>query len=87
VQGGSMYFQGDVLRNLRFGDLPRAVDTDILNRLQADGGRVYSSDRFNFVSVRRPDPTAHTWKVTDATMLTATGELMFYGDPVAHATL
>jgi hypothetical protein len=85
VQGGTMYFQGDLIRDLRFSDIPRAVDTDVLNRLNADGVGVYSSDRFNFVSVRAADPHSHTWKVTDATMLTPTGRLITFGDPRAHA--
>ena len=85
VQGGTMYFKGDLIRDLRFSDIPRAVDTDVLNRLNADGVGVYSSDRFNFVSVRAADPHSHTWKVTDATMLTPTGRLITYGDPRAHA--
>jgi hypothetical protein len=80
-----MYFQGDLIRDLRFSDIPRAVDTDVLNRLNADGVGVYSSDRFNFVSVRAADPHSHTWKVTDATMLTPTGRLITFGDPRAHA--
>ncbi|WP_395692952.1 glycosyltransferase [Nocardioides sp.] len=81
IQGGSMLFAGDVVRELRFGDLPRAVDSDILDRAIAAGVPIWSADRFNFVSVRGEDRTAHTWTVEDATFLTAAGRLAFYGDP------
>jgi hypothetical protein len=84
VQGGSMVIEGDLARRLRFADLPRAVDTDLLDRAMAAGVRIYSADRFNFVSVRGTDRTAHTWKVADSTFMTGTGRLVFYGDPRTH---
>lgn len=84
IQGGSMVFAGDVARELRFGDLPRAVDSDILDRSIEAGVKIWSADRFNYVSVRGDDRTAHTWTVADATFLTAAGRLAYYGDPRAH---
>ena len=84
IQGGSMLFEGDVVRRLRFGDLPRAVDSDILDRAIADGVNVWSADRFNYVSVRADDRTAHTWTVSDTTFLSGSGRLAFYGDPRPH---
>ena len=87
VQGGGMYFDGAVLRRYGFSDIPRAVDTDVLTRLRADDGRIYSSDRFNFVSARRADTSVHTWNVADAQMLTPSGDLAFYGNPRVHVTI
>jgi hypothetical protein len=84
IQGGSMLFEADVARSLRFGDLPRAVDSDILDRAIAEGVKIWSADRFNYVSVRGGDRTAHTWTVSDASFLTESGRLAFYGDPRAH---
>lgn len=85
VQGGSMLFEGDVVRELRFGDhLPRAVDTDILDRSAAAGVPIFSADRFGYVSVRGTDRMGHTWTVSDETFLTAAGRLEFFGDPRTH---
>ncbi len=84
VQGGSIVIEGDLGRRLRFGDLPRAVDSDLLDRAIEAGVKIYSADRFNFVSVRGLDRQAHTWQVTDATFMTGSGRLVFYGDPRAH---
>jgi hypothetical protein len=84
VQGGSMLFDADLLREVPFSDIPRAVDSDILDRSIAHGARVYSADRFNYVSVRGADRLAHTWTVADHTFMTATGQLQFYGDPREH---
>ena len=87
IQGGSMLFAGDVAREVRFSDIPRAVDSDILDRSMEQGVRVYSGDRYNYVSVRGDDRHSHTWTVTDSTFLTATGRLLFYGDPTTHVSL
>jgi glycosyl transferase family 2/glycosyl transferase family 1 len=84
VQGGSMLFKQEVVRELRFSDLPRGVDTDILDRALAAGIRTYSADRFNFASVRGGDRDTHTWKVDDNFFMTANGRLVFYGDPRTH---
>ena len=84
IQGGSMLLDGDLARTLRFGELPRAIDSDFLDRAAADGVKIYSADRFNFVSVRGTDRQAHTWQVTDTTFMTASGRLEFYGDPRTH---
>ena len=85
VQGGSMLMDGDLARQARFQDVPRAVDTTFLDKVGAQGVRVYSADRFNYVSVRRADPSSHTWPVSDLEIiLTRDARLCFYGDPSAH---
>ena len=77
----------DVARELRFSDIPRAVDTDLLNRAQAAGVSTYSSDRFNYVSIRGVDRHAHTWTVEDATFMNKASRVVFYGDPREHVDL
>jgi spore maturation protein CgeB len=85
VQGGTLLVRRETAARLRFEDLPRRVDTTFLEKVHADGGTVYSTDRFNFVSVRRPDPGSHTWTVPDEQLLAGQAELLFYGDPCGHA--
>jgi hypothetical protein len=87
VQGGSIVFRREVVRELRFADLPRGVDTDILDRALAAGIKTYSADRFNFASVRGADRDTHTWKVDDSFFMTANGRLVFYGDPRTHVDI
>ncbi len=84
IQGGSMLFEADVVRELGFSDIPRAVDSDILDRAIDASVPIWSADRFNFVSVRGEDRSTHTWTVEDTTFLTASGRLAFYGDPRSH---
>jgi hypothetical protein len=85
VQGGTIVVSRSLAQQLRFDDLPRRVDTTFLEKVTAAGGKVYSADRFNFVSVRRADAGGHTWKITEEQMLAGRANLLFYGEPYAHA--
>jgi hypothetical protein len=87
VQGGSMVFKADVAHGLRFADLPRGVDTDILDRAMAAGVRTYSADRFNFVSIRGVDRYEHTWTIEDSALMNRSGRVVFFGDPRSHVEL
>ncbi|MFK5583164.1 MULTISPECIES: glycosyltransferase [unclassified Serinicoccus] len=81
VQGGSIVTHRDVAEDLRFSDIPRAVDSDFLNRAMAAGVSTYSGDRYNFVSIRSHDRTGHTWQVDDAIFMSGSGRVVTYGDP------
>jgi spore maturation protein CgeB len=85
VQGGTIVARRSTAVRLRFDDLPRRVDTTFLGKVAAAGGRVYSADRFNFVSVRLADAGAHTWQITEEQMLAGRADLLFYGEPYTHA--
>ena len=81
VQGGSIVAKAEVAQDIRFSDIPRAVDSDFLNRAMAAGVQTYSGDRYNFVSIRGDDRLSHTWKVDDLVFLTGAGRVVTYGDP------
>ncbi len=85
VQGGTLVVRRATARELRFEDLPRRVDTTFLDKVRAGGGTVYSTDRFNFVSVRRADLNSHTWTISDKEILASKARLLFYGEPYTHA--
>ncbi|GAA5019017.1 glycosyltransferase [Terrabacter aeriphilus] len=87
VQGGTLLLERDLARRVRFADLPRRVDTTFLDAVRAEGGRVYSTDRFNFVSVRASTPDGHTWPISDVELLARRGVLAFHGDPTEHVTV
>lgn len=84
VQGGSIVADREIVQEFRFSELPRAVDTDFLNRVWVAGVKTYSSDRFNFISIRGSDRAKHTWKVADVEIMAGGGTVVFYGDPRAH---
>lgn len=87
VQGGTILTPRETAVRLRFEDLPRRVDTTFLDKVRAEGGLVYSADRFNFVSVRTASPGNHTWGVSDGELLSRMSDLVFYGDPREHVTV
>ena len=87
VQGGTLLLERALAARLRFEDVPSRVDTTFLEKVRAEGGRVYSSDRFNFVSVRAATPDGHTWPISDIELLARRGRLAFYGDPTEHVTV
>lgn len=84
VQGGTLLARTDLVRELRFEDLPRRVDTTFLEKVHRAGGTVYAADRFNFVSVRASDPGSHTWTISERELLSRSTALPFYGDPAGH---
>src|SRR5690606_22731957 len=53
-------------------------DTAFLKKLIKEGGRIYSTDRFNFVYRRSSRSHQHTWVVDDLA-LASTGDLRFMG--------
>lgn len=85
VQGGTLTVRRSTATELRFDDLPRRVDTTFLDKVRANGGAIYSTDRFNFVSIRRADANSHTWKITEKQLLSGRVRLLFYGEPYEHA--
>jgi hypothetical protein len=74
----------DVAHSLRFSDLPRGVDTDLLNRAFSSGVVTYSADRFNYISIRSADRHSHTWTIADTALMNRAGSIVFYGDPHDH---
>lgn len=87
VQGGTLLMPRDLAVRLPFEDLLRRVDTTFLEKVRRAGGRVYSADRFNFVSMRSASPEQHTWGIQDDEILTRSSRLLFYGDARDHATV
>jgi spore maturation protein CgeB len=84
VQGGTIMAPRSVMLEFPMENLPRRVDTTFLDKVRLHGGRVYSADRFNFVSMRSPSIDGHTWPISDEDLLVRKSSLEFYGDPREH---
>lgn len=87
VQGGTIMTARETALRVPFRDVPRAVDTTFLEAVRADGGRVYSADRFEFVSRRAASTDGHTWGISDLDLMSRMSRLAFYGDPTEHVTV
>lgn len=63
VSGATFFAPLDLFREYQFGPVNRGEDSDLLNRLLADGKKIYSSDRFNFILNRHI--RQHAWTVDE----------------------
>lgn len=88
VQGGTIVTERQTAAQLQFENLPRRVDTTFLEKVARDGGKVYSGDRFNYISRRSASPDGHTWPIQDRELLgKKMSQVVMYGDPVDHVTV
>lgn len=82
VMGPTMVGPRDTFESIRFAKRTTGEDTDFQTRLLERGGSIYSSDRFNFVQMRKKDQQ-HTWSINSTTLL-GSGQLHSFGLPDAH---
>ncbi len=87
VQGGTIMAPRSVMLDLPMENLPRRVDTTFLDKVRLNGGRIYSADRFNFVSMRSASSDGHTWSISDEDLLVRKSSLQFYGNPTEHVSV
>ena len=65
VAGPTLFAKRDVLARLPFRHLTLGEDGAFLGDARYAGCRIYSTDRFNYVMVRRHDRESHTWRIAD----------------------
>lgn len=65
LPGATMLMRRDFLTRYRFGRVRRAVDSDLRDRVVADGGQLYSTHRYNFVRVRHDSNTYRSYTNKD----------------------
>ena len=86
VQGATILAKADLLHAMPFEAVNAGEDTRLVRRCKAEGVRIYSSDRFNFVYMRGADANTHTWKAPDYKLL-RNAQFCFVGDPESHVML
>ncbi|MFI0422200.1 hypothetical protein [Spongiactinospora sp. 9N601] len=74
ITGGTLLARRTVLRGLGIADVAEGWDEVLMRQCRADNIRVFSSDRFGYVRVRREDPS-----------LLASARLVEYGPAIPHA--
>lgn len=65
VAGSTLTMKKEIFDNLKFPHLSRGEDTQFLIDCKNKGIKVYSTDRFNHVVIRRPDISSHSWQITE----------------------
>ncbi|WP_288833570.1 glycosyltransferase [uncultured Corynebacterium sp.] len=70
VAGATIFARASAIKKLKFRALERGEDTDLLKRAKTCGYSIFSTDRFNYVAVRKKDVgKSHTWKIQDNEVL------------------
>ncbi|WP_256212509.1 glycosyltransferase [Arthrobacter sp. yr096] len=84
VMGPTIMAHREVFEQHPFENRSRGEDTEFLRAVTNSGGRIYSSDRYNYYQYR--GGSGHTWTASDDELL-ASGEIQFWGNPAEHVTL
>ena len=66
VSGATLIFTKDIYNRVGVESRNIGEDTSFIEKCRLVGGKLYSSDRFNYVAVRRSDKSTHTWQIEDS---------------------
>lgn len=69
VSGDAMVMRRKVFEQTGFPSSRVGEDSKLLRDVTALGGKIYSSDYFNFVKVRNADLSKHTWKESEDALM------------------
>jgi glycosyltransferase involved in cell wall biosynthesis len=69
VTGATMVIRKNVLQQIRFRNLDAGEDVEFCRDCMRNNIRIYSTDRFNFVGIRRLNLDSHTWRDTEDRIL------------------
>lgn len=75
VVGATLVFKKDAWASVHFRDITRGEDTEFQNDCLDRGYKIFSIDRFNYVTIRHPDTAEHTFVIDDLSYL-ALGEFV-----------
>lgn len=78
VMGPTIMTYRQALLENPFASVPRGEDSRLLKDVLANGGKIYASDRFNFVQMRSGTGTQHTWNIDEAELMSM-GVVESYG--------
>lgn len=79
VRGATFAGPRETFEKFRFPELGVSEDSTVLKKIKAAGGKIYASDRFNFIVNRFSDKNRHTW-LADDMQLFSTGRMVFSGN-------
>ena len=69
IAGGTILFRRRVFDHVRFPHVSLGEDVSFLSRCRAKGYRIYASNPYNYVQIRRKNKKTHTWKGSDNYLL------------------
>ena len=69
VTGATMLIRKDVVQRIRFRNLNAGEDVQFCRDCVNNNIRIYSTDRYNFVGIRRLNIGSHTWQDSESRIL------------------
>lgn len=69
VNGSTLMFKKNVIKRVPFANISIGEDTQFCRNCVKKGIRIYSSDMYHHVYIRRKSRSSHTWKVSDRFLL------------------
>jgi spore maturation protein CgeB len=65
LSGSALIIKKEVLDRVKFINKSQGEDTAFIKECVNNGFKLYSTDKYNYACVRRPNPNEHTWKITE----------------------
>jgi cellulose synthase/poly-beta-1,6-N-acetylglucosamine synthase-like glycosyltransferase len=69
VVGATMVIKKEVFKEVRFRNITIGEDSEFQNDCREKGIKIYALNKYNYVTIRRPDQDSHTYKIADQTYL------------------
>jgi cellulose synthase/poly-beta-1,6-N-acetylglucosamine synthase-like glycosyltransferase len=69
VTGATMLIRKSILKRIRFRNLDAGEDVEFCRDCTRNNIRIYATDRYNFVGIRRLDVDSHTWQDSEERIL------------------
>jgi len=69
VTGATMVIRKSVIQQIRFRNLDAGEDVEFCRDCVRNNIRIYSTNRYNFVGIRRTNIHSHTWQDSEARIL------------------
>jgi glycosyltransferase involved in cell wall biosynthesis len=84
LAGATLVIKKDVLRRVRFPHIDNGADSIFTRECWNRGLRMYSTDRLDYVYIRRHNPASHTWYIEDNEYLKCCSIVRQTGDYKSH---
>ena len=75
VMGATIIAKKEIFDKVRFGESNTGEDSEFLRQCKKNGIKIYSSDPYNWVHVRKKSNDFHTWQVADKDLLRPASKL------------
>ncbi|WP_462420193.1 hypothetical protein [Salinicoccus sp. Marseille-QA3877] len=86
IMGATIMAKSDIIKELLFADIPRAVDTNFLRRVVENEGTIYIGNPYEMCVFRSANTDDHTWQVNNLAMLKS-ADIVGYGNPVPYVSV